>query len=232
MPARTRRLGRPPPAPATPCPSRARSPRPPRRRAPRRSPRARGRGGRRSRGGRRGRDAGAADGDVHDPRRQVLPNVSVITTAPRRRAVRSGRAEPFRRGVRVLGQQRGTPPRRSRRRRRRSRTRSRGASRRSPGRRAGRPRRVSRSTHAAAAVLLGTTRPSALDTIFWVTATTSPSRSPSSRAVPQGARRDRRPVAPPGAPRREDLDAHAGGSPDHPSRPSANRAPPPSRRRS
>ena len=122
-------------------------------------------------------------------------------------------AEPLGRPVRILrATTTGTPPRRSTRRRRRSRRRSRGASRRSPGRLdARRPARVSRSTHASRPSPCGTTRPSALDTIFWVTATTSPSRTPIE---PSGSARSIAEIVPRANLRepleREDLDAHGG----------------------
>ena len=80
-----------------------------------------------------------------------------------------------------------SPPPRSTHRRRRSRRRSRAPSPRSPGRRGAPPRAGSPPRPRARGRSPGTSRPSAFETIFDVTATTSPVRSPA--AVSEGASR-------------------------------------------
>ena len=140
------------------------------------------------------RETGAPDRHVHHPATPrategVGDDDGHVHAEPRRER-RPDPLAPSRRGPSAAGS--GTRPRRWRRRRRRSRTRSRAPSRRSRCRRAA-PRRVAsraRSTSRARPPSSATTRPSAFETTFCVTTTTSPSRTPAAASGPREHRRE------------------------------------------
>ena len=105
----------------------------------------------------------------HDPEPLQRPPVD-------QRASAAGR--PTRPDPRAAGS--AARPRRWRHRHRRSRRRTRAGSRRSPGRRAAATTRTVSPAIAASRSAAGTSRPSCFETTFWVTTTTSPSRTSSA----------------------------------------------------
>ena len=203
-PATSRARARPPPERGRSCPSRARRRRRSRLRARSRSNGARSRSGRAGRAWSRSTSIPAAPiATFVIPSRQERPNVSVTITPSERPVRASSAARSARRGrVRILGQQddlvgrrrvRGVDPGRGadeavaclgdHERRAAAEHAGRlaqdhlepGAGRRRPRARA--PPRTARPRRGA------TTRPSAFETTFWATQTTSPSRSSTAAAI-------------------------------------------------
>ena len=172
-PASTR--ARRPREPSRPCPSPARSPRQPRRPPPPPSPRAPGRDGPWSRGGRRA-PAARRTRSRRSPAPVATPGRTCRSRPPRRRCrappgALIGSARPSRRdrGEAAASTFEASTPAFAH-------TNPCAVSAITTSSRLATIRRASRAIHASRPPSSGTSRPSAFDTIFWVTARTSPAR--------------------------------------------------------